>query len=98
MQVCKRCVVNDKVPGAIFDANGYCNFCSTFIKNNAHIITNDPVLQKQELDEIIRKVKRNGQGKKYDCIVGVSGGIDSSWVLVQVKKLGLRPLAVHMDN
>ena len=98
IQICKRCVVNANVPGATFDANGYCNFCNTFIEHNTHIIQKDPALQKQELDVFIQKVIRNGKGKQYDCIVGVSGGVDSSWVLVQVKKLGLRPLAVHMDN
>ena len=98
IQICKRCVVNANVPGATFDANGYCNFCNTFIEHNTHIIQKDPALQKQELDVFVQKVIRNGKGKQYDCIVGVSGGVDSSWVLVQVKKLGLRPLAVHMDN
>ena len=98
IQICKRCVVNANVPGATFDANGYCNFCNTFIEHNTHIIQKDPALQKQELDVFVQKVIRNGKGKQYDCIVGVSGGVDSSWVLVQVKKLGLRPLAAHMDN
>lgn len=98
IQICRRCVVNANVPGASFDANGYCNFCNTFIEQTTHIIKKDPVLQQKELEALVAKVKRNGKGKQYDCIVGVSGGVDSSWVLVQVKKLGLRPLAVHMDN
>ena len=98
IQICKRCVVNANVPNTTFDANGYCNYCNTFIEHNTHIIKKDPALQQQELLAFIEKVKRNGKGKQYDCIVGVSGGVDSSWVLVQVKKLGLRPLAVHMDN
>ena len=98
IQICKRCVVNANVPNTTFDANGYCNYCNTFIEHNTHIIKKDPALQQQELLAFIEKVIRNGKGKQYDCIVGVSGGVDSSWVLVQVKKLGLRPLAVHMDN
>lgn len=98
IQVCKRCVVNANVPGAVFDADGYCNICTEFIEQNTHIIKKDPALQKQELDAFIQKIKRNGKGKQYDCIVGVSGGVDSSWVLVQAKRMGLRPLAVHMDN
>ena len=98
IQVCKRCVVNANVPDTTFDANGYCNYCTTFIEQNKHIIHKDAVEQQKDLEALVYKVKRNGKGKPYDCIVGVSGGIDSSWVLVQVKKLGLRPLAVHMDN
>ena len=42
--------------------------------------------------------RKSGKGKPYDCVVGVSGGVDSSWTLVEVVRLGLRPLAVHMDN
>ena len=98
IQMCKRCVVNANVPDTTFDANGYCNYCNTFIEQTTHIIKKEPQLQQRELEAFVQKVKRNGKGKQYDCIVGVSGGVDSSWVLVQVKKLGLRPLAVHMDN
>lgn len=98
IQICKRCVINAAVPGVVFGADGYCNYCSSFIENTQHIIHKDPVKQQNELEAFVKKVKRNGRGKNYDCIVGVSGGVDSSWVLVQVKKLGLRPLAVHMDN
>ncbi len=98
IQVCKRCVVNANVPHTTFDANGYCNYCNTFIEHTRHIIHKDPAQQQKDLEALVAKVKKNGKGKPYDCIVGVSGGVDSSWVLVQVKKLGLRPLAVHMDN
>jgi N-acetyl sugar amidotransferase len=81
-----------------FDSNGVCNYCTDFLKNTAHILKKDPAIQKKELDIFVEKVKRNGKGKRYDCIVGVSGGVDSSWALVHAKELGLRPLAVHMDN
>ncbi|MBL0356332.1 MAG: N-acetyl sugar amidotransferase [Chitinophagaceae bacterium] len=98
MQICKRCVINSNVPGVKFDADGYCNYCTSFIEINNHIIHKDPALQQRELEAFVAQVKKNGKGKQYDCIVGVSGGVDSSWVLVKVKELGLRPLAVHMDN
>jgi N-acetyl sugar amidotransferase len=58
----------------------------------------DPKHRTEELNAFVVKVKAEGKGKPYDCIIGVSGGVDSSWVLVQAVKLGLRPLAVHMDN
>jgi len=51
-----------------------------------------------DLDTLVERVKSNGRGKEYDCIIGVSGGVDSSWALVQAVERGLRPLAVHMDN
>ncbi len=97
-KICVRCVVDETVPFVTFDENGICNYCTTFIEQTKHIIHKDPAQQQRELAAFVQKVKNNGKGKQYDCIVGVSGGVDSSWVLVQVKKLGLRPLAVHMDN
>lgn len=51
-----------------------------------------------ELEELVAKIKKSGEGKPYDCIVGVSGGVDSSYVALQAVKLGLRPLAVHFDS
>ncbi len=56
-------------------------------------------LQREEqLDAFVARVKHQGAGNRYDCVIGVSGGVDSSWALVQAVKVGLRPLAVHMDN
>jgi N-acetyl sugar amidotransferase len=81
-----------------FDANGVCNYCTLFLGNTGHIIYEDPKEKQDRLDSLIRLVKQSGYGKPYDCVVGVSGGVDSSWALVQAVRLGLRPLAVHMDN
>ncbi|MCX6654477.1 MAG: N-acetyl sugar amidotransferase, partial [Candidatus Bathyarchaeota archaeon] len=50
------------------------------------------------LDEIVSKINKEGKGKEYDCVMGVSGGVDSSYVTYVVNKLGLRPLAIHLDN
>jgi N-acetyl sugar amidotransferase len=81
-----------------FDAQGVCNYCTEFLIRSKDVINHDSVAKKTELDNFIAKVKATGKNKRYDCIVGVSGGVDSSWVLYQAVKLGLRPLAVHMDN
>lgn len=81
-----------------FDDEGVCNYCSEFMARSGNILEKSPDLNKIELDILVKKIKDNGKRKKYDCIVGVSGGVDSSWVLVKVVELGLRPLAVHMDN
>lgn len=71
-----------------------CNFCDNFIFESNELSTRST----KALDLLVERIKSDGVGKDYDCIVGVSGGVDSSWVLVKAVELGLRPLAVHMDN
>lgn len=90
---CTRCVMDTTAKDIVFDADGICNYCTDFTKDS-RIQVFDP----SKLNAIVNKIKIEGKGKKYDCVVGVSGGVDSSWVLYQAVKLGLRPLAVHMDN
>lgn len=93
---CKRCVMDTTASEISFDGNGVCNFCSDFlIKNNAK---NNLYKSSVELDKLIDSIKSKGAKKSYDCLIGVSGGVDSSWALVQAKEKGLNPLAVHMDN
>ena len=84
--------------GISFDEHGVCNFCAEFLARFDQMSHQTPGLNKAKLESFIAKVKDAGKRKPYDCIVGVSGGVDSSWVLVRAVKLGLRPLAVHMDN
>lgn len=81
----------------MFDLLGHCNFCSAYLKSAAE---SGPMRFQSQvaLEALVQKIKNGGRGKAYDCIVGVSGGVDSSWVLVKAVELGLRPLAVHMDN
>ena len=95
---CKRCLMNEKISGFVVRHNGYCNFCEGYL--NRLNAMNDARARRlnNELDDLIEDIRISSQGKQYDCIVGVSGGLDSSWTLVEVKRLGLRPLAVHMDN
>ncbi|MCP3932972.1 MAG: N-acetyl sugar amidotransferase [Bacteroidetes bacterium] len=81
-----------------FDSNGYCNFCINLKKKiNNRNFSNDKN-NETRLRKFVEGVKKDGAGKPYDCIIGVSGGADSSYSLYYSKKLGLRPLAVHMDN
>jgi N-acetyl sugar amidotransferase len=84
--------------GITFDSHGVCSYCTEFLERSGQILNKTSSLRRKELDSFVAKVKANGEGKPYDCVIGVSGGVDSSWVLVQAVKLGLRPLAVHMDN
>lgn len=97
-QLCTRCVMDTSASDISFDEHGVCNYCTEFLSRSGHILDKDPIQRQQELNDFIAKVKVDGKGKPYDCIIGVSGGVDSSWVLVQAVSRGLRPLAVHMDN
>jgi N-acetyl sugar amidotransferase len=81
-----------------FDKSGYCNYCTDFTKR---LEMNQSALgfeMETKRDSLINKIKRDGKNKTYDCIIGVSGGVDSSYALYLAKKYGLRPLAVHLDN
>jgi N-acetyl sugar amidotransferase len=84
------------IPHTFFDENGICNHC----KDYERVLYGERASRNlaQELDKIVDKIKKRGKGKDYDCIIGVSGGVDSSYVAYQAKKLGLRPLVVHFDN
>lgn len=97
-KVCTRCVMDTSARDITFDEHGVCNFCAEFLARFDQMSHQPPGLNKAKLESFVAKVKDAGKGRPYDCIVGVSGGVDSSWVLVQAMKLGLRPLAVHMDN
>lgn len=97
-KICQRCVMDTSANDIKFDNQGICNYCTEFLKNSNDVLEIDPSEQNLKLQSLIQEVKKSGKGKKYDCIVGVSGGVDSSWALVQAVKNGLRPLAVHMDN
>lgn len=80
-----------------FNAEGYCNYCSSFYSEQSKKTTSPSVL-KSELDTIINKIKSEQVNSKYDCLVGVSGGADSMYVVHLLVKFGLRPLVVHYDN
>ena len=94
--MCKRCVMDTSARDIQFDDKGNCNFCESLILSISQNLSSST--DSIKFDHLIKDVKKNGMGKDYDCIIGVSGGVDSSWVLVQAVKNGLRPLAVHMDN
>jgi N-acetyl sugar amidotransferase len=96
-QVCSRCVMDTTAKDIVFDDMGVCNYCRTFEKRLEDASAKVQDLQAHR-DEFIAKVKADGKGKEYDCIIGVSGGVDSSYALYLAVKHGLRPLAVHLDN
>ncbi|MCR9195461.1 MAG: hypothetical protein NXH88_12050, partial [Hyphomonas sp.] len=95
-QRCTRCVMDTSDPEIAFDADGVCNHCHEF----------DGLLGtqwfpnaegKQKLDAMIARIKAEGEGKEYDSILGLSGGVDSTYLAMKIKDWGLRPLVVHVD-
>ena len=95
-KICTRCVLDTTVSDIWFDEKGECKYCKIHDEMEAkHPL--GPQLE-QELKIRIKTIKNRGRLKKYDCIVGVSGGRDSTYTLLIAKKLGLRSLAVHFDN
>lgn len=97
-RVCTRCIMDDTAHDIVFDEDGVCNYCTDFLVRLDKYVTPDPVARERKLMGLVERVKANGKRKRYDCIIGVSGGVDSSYTLVKAVQLGLRPLAVHMDS
>lgn len=95
-RICSRCILGTTVPDIKFDEKGVCNYCKIHDKFEEKYPLNEN--GKEKLRELINKIKLKGKNKKYDCVVGISGGTDSTYCLYLIKKMGLRPLAVHLDN
>lgn len=95
--ICNRCIMNTTDPNIRFDAKGHCDYCNNFdtlIKPNWHTNENGA----NQLAQLAGVIRETGKGKDFDCIIGLSGGLDSSYVTYVAKvKMGLRPLLVHVD-
>lgn len=96
MRTCSRCIYTEKIPYIEFDGNGVCNYCLQHDSLCAEYPTGEEGWSR--LKSLARKIAADGRGKKYDVVVGVSGGTDSSYLIHLSKELGLRPLAAHFDN
>lgn len=96
-QICSNCVMDTTDSQILFDENGICDHCNTYYsKTLPSWDTGEKGVQ--DLQKVINKIKLDGTGKDFDCIIGMSGGIDSSYlVYVAKEKLGLRPLVFHVD-
>lgn len=96
-QICTNCVMNTTDTKITFDEKGVCDHCNTFDKDILPFWHTDQKGTKA-LQKIINKIKNEGEGKDFDCLMGMSGGIDSSYLLhVMTKEFGLRPLVFHVD-
>jgi len=88
--------MDDTVKGITFNGKGECTFCKIHDDLENKFPLNDETPQK--LEKLVAQIKSDGRGKEYDCVLGVSGGRDSTYTLYKAVELGLRPLAVHFDN
>lgn len=96
-QICSRCVMDSSDIEITFDGQGNCNHCNEFFEKRIFYKYQG---EKTDIEflKLIEKIKKAGKGKEYDCIIGISGGVDSSYAVLIAKKVGLRVLGVHMDN
>lgn len=97
LRICSRCIYDERVSAITFNGQGVCNYCEQIDRLKQEYGTGTEVGQ-QKFSSIIESIKKEGRGKKYDCVIGVSGGTDSSYLAFLAKEWGLRPLAVHYDN
>jgi N-acetyl sugar amidotransferase len=96
-QICTNCIMDTSDPNITFDDRGWCDYCRNYYEN---ILPNWHTDEQgeRELLKIADKIRKEGKGKDFDCIIGVSGGLDSSYATYIAKeKLGLRPLVFHVD-
>jgi tRNA(Ile)-lysidine synthase TilS/MesJ len=90
---CSRCVCDESIPGFKLDQNNICNYCDLHDKFDKQYPIND-----QSILHMTDRIKKDGKNKQFDCVVGVSGGCDSSYLLYKAIEWGLRPIAVHYNN
>ncbi len=94
---CTRCVMDTSDPFITFDENGYCNHCRDYFSNLSKR-TYQGKVSDDKFARLIHKIKKSGKNHKYDCLIGLSGGIDSCYTAYVAKQCGLRALIVHLDN
>lgn len=96
-QICVNCIMDTTDPDIVFDNAGVCNHCKEYAERARRELHLGEYGQ-EELRKLISDIKEKGKNKEYDCVIGLSGGVDSTFVAYKVKQLGLRPMAVHLDN
>jgi len=97
-QQCSRCILDTNDDHEIsFNSTGLCNHCLNYDKQEKELVFKGEAGVKK-LAATVEEIKNAGKGKDYDCILGVSGGVDSTYLAYKAKELGLRTLCVHFDN
>lgn len=96
-RVCVRCVMDTSDPGISFDSIGVCNHCAKFDRTAPSVWFPDEEDGRRRLTALIDRVRSAGKRKPYDCVLGLSGGLDSSYLALKANEWGLRPLVMHVD-
>ncbi len=91
---CTKCVLDTSDSYITFDKDGVCNYCHEYESKSKQILHER---ESKLFEGIVSTIKESGGNKEYDCVIGISGGLDSSYLLYMAHKAGLRPLAVHYD-
>jgi len=98
-RICSRCIMDTTDSEIVFDENGICNHCKSAQKKlrerNFYL---DKETKKKLFNGKISEIKEKGKNTQYDCVIGISGGVDSTFVAYKVKKIGLKPFVFHLDN
>lgn len=94
---CQRCIMDTTDEDIFFDEKGICNHCHDYDEEVKYRVYSEKE-GNEALKAVVTRIKADGKSKEYDCIVGVSGGVDSTYVAYLTKQLGLNPLAIHFDN
>ena len=95
--ICSNCIMDTSDSGIVFDSRGWCDYCNNYHRN---ILPNWHPDERgaREIQQVVERIKRDGKGNDHDCIIGISGGVDSSYVTYLAKaRFGLRPLLFHVD-
>lgn len=93
--ICNQCLIDSKLyPEIVIDKFGVCNVCRIVEKKNSALFA---LSQSNHIEDLIQSVKSK-KVKKYDCIIGISGGVDSAYLALKAREWGLNPLLVHIDN
>ena len=96
VRLCTKTVMDSTDPNIRFDEDGVSNWWHEYRAAMGRLGT--PEDRKRKLESTVTEIKERGKNREYDCILGLSGGVDSSYMALLAKELGLRPLVVHFDN
>ena len=97
-KICSKCIMDNVVaPQITFDKDGVCCYCHEY-EQKVKLYGYRGVDSDKRLKQIVSKIKKDGEGKKYDCVLGISGGVDSAYIAYKASEMGLRILPVHVDS
>ena len=96
-RICSHCIMDTTDPNITFNDEGICNYCQEFPQRQVYMCGKDETEKQKRLEQIVSKMKKDGMGKEYDCVLGISGGVDSAYMAYMAHRLGLRVLAIHVD-